>query len=83
MSDSEEDKVFAAVTAFMFDCNLCGKGGHKVRDCPQHDKIKCKHCSSLGHKKETCWKLEANKSKRPEWLIGMLVVSADDSKIIL
>jgi hypothetical protein len=82
MSDSE-DKVIAAVTAFNFDCNLCGKGGHKARDCPQRDKIKCKHCSQLRHKKETCWKIEANKSKRPEWWIDTAAVSADDGEVIL
>jgi hypothetical protein len=42
-SDSK-DEVIATVTAFKFDCNLYGKGRHKARDCPQHDKIKCKHC---------------------------------------
>jgi hypothetical protein len=75
--------VIVTVTAFKFDCNLCGKGGHKARDCPQHDKIICKHCSQLGHKKETCWKLEANKSKRPEWWMDTAAVSIDDGEIIL
>jgi hypothetical protein len=42
-SDSK-DEVIATVTAFKFNCNLCGKGRHKARDCPQCDKIKCKHC---------------------------------------
>jgi hypothetical protein len=37
----------------------------------------------LGHKKATCWKLEANKGKRPEWWSDMVAVSIDDSKIIL
>jgi hypothetical protein len=44
MSDSK-DKLIAAVIAFKFDSNLCGKGRHKARDCPKCDKIKCKHCS--------------------------------------
>ncbi len=46
-----------------------------------NDKIKCKHCGQMGHKKETCWKLEA-KSKRPEWWIDMAAVRVDDGKII-
>ncbi len=53
------------------------------RDCPQRDKIKCKHCGQLGCKQETYWKLEANKSKRPEWWIDTAAVSVDDGKIIL
>jgi hypothetical protein len=77
------NEVIVTATSFKFDCNLCGKGGHKVRDCPQRHKIKCKLCSNLGHKKETCWKLEANKSQRPEWWIDMAAVSVDDGKIIL
>jgi hypothetical protein len=81
-SDSK-DEVIAISTAFKFDCNLCGRARHKARDCPQHDKIKCKHCSQLEHKKETCSKLEANKSKRPKWWIEMAAVSTDDSEIIL
>ncbi len=44
MSDSNDDVIAAVMTSFKFDCNLCGKGGHKARDCPQCDKIKCKHC---------------------------------------
>ncbi len=44
MSDSN-NKVIATVTAFKCERNLCGKGGHKARDWPQYDKIKCKHCS--------------------------------------
>lgn len=60
---SDEDKVILAATEFKFSCNLCGKGGHKAKDCPQRNKIKCEHCGRLGHTKATCWKLEANKSK--------------------
>jgi hypothetical protein len=82
MSDSN-DKVIATATSFKFDCNLCGKGGHKAKDCPQCDKIKCEYCGQLGHKKAICWKLEANKSKRPEWWMEAVAVSVDDGKIIL
>jgi hypothetical protein len=42
-SDSK-DKVNVTTTSFKYDCNLCGKGRHKAMDCPQHDKVKCKHC---------------------------------------
>jgi hypothetical protein len=43
-SDSDEDENVALfIVSFKFDCNLCGKGGHKAEDCPQHDKIKCEH----------------------------------------
>ncbi len=42
MSESE-DKVIATATAFKFNCNLCGKGGHKARDCPQRNMNKCEH----------------------------------------
>ncbi len=48
------NNVIATATSFKFDCNLCGKGEHKAKDCPQGDKIKCEHCSQLGHKKATC-----------------------------
>jgi hypothetical protein len=82
MSDSDYELIRTR-TSFNFDCNLCGKGRYKARGCPQHDKIKCEHCGWLGHKKETCWKLEANKSKRPEWWIDTADVSVNDSKIIL
>ena len=44
MSDSKEDKVVATVTAYKVNCNLCGTSRHKAEDCPQHHKIKCKHC---------------------------------------
>jgi hypothetical protein len=37
------NKVIAIATSFKFDCNFCGKGGHKANDCPQCDKIKCEH----------------------------------------
>jgi hypothetical protein len=36
-----------------------------------------------GHKKETCWKIEANQSKRPEWWIDTVAVIADDGMVIL
>jgi hypothetical protein len=81
MSDSNNE-VIATAKSFKFNCNLCGKGGHKAKDCPQHDKIKCEHCHQLRHKKVTCWKLEANKSKRPEWWMDTVAVSIDDGKII-
>ena len=58
-SDSDSKyEVISTVTVFKSDCNLCGKARHNAKDCPQHHKIKCKHCSWCGHKKETCWKLE-------------------------
>jgi hypothetical protein len=43
MIDSK-DEMIATVTAFKFDCNIRGKGGHNARDSPQLDMIKCKHC---------------------------------------
>ena len=43
-SDSKDNKVIMVVTEFKFSCNLCGKNIHKTKDCPQCDKIKCKHC---------------------------------------
>jgi hypothetical protein len=43
-SDSKDNKVIMAATKFKFVCNLCGKNGHKAKDCHQRDKIKCKHC---------------------------------------
>ena len=61
-SDRKDNKVFMAATEFKFSCNLYGKDGHKAKDCPQGDKIKCEHCGRSEHKKATCWKLEANKS---------------------
>ncbi len=53
MSD-RDNKVIATATSFKFNCNLCEKGGHKAKHCPQHDKIKCEHCGQSGHKKTTC-----------------------------
>ncbi len=43
-SDSKDDKVVMATTEFKLSYNLCGKDGHKAKDCPQRDKIKCTHC---------------------------------------
>jgi hypothetical protein len=57
------------------------KAGFK--DCPQRNKIKCKHCGRLGHTKATCWKLEKNKSKRPEWWTDMAAVTADEVELLL
>jgi len=31
----------------------------------------------------TCWKVEANKSKRPEWWNDMAVVTADEAELLL
>ncbi len=81
MIDSK-DEMIATVTAFKFDCNIRGKGGHNARDSPQLDMIKCKHCGWLEDKKETCWKVEENKSKRPEWWIDTAAESADEDEII-
>jgi hypothetical protein len=36
----------------------------------------------LEDKKETCWKVEENKSKRPEWWIDTAAESADEDEII-
>ena len=80
-SDSKDDKVIMAATEFKFSCNLCGKNEHIAKDCPQCDKIKCKHCGKSGHKKATGWKLEANESKRPEWWTDTAAGSADNSKM--
>ena len=27
----------------------------------------CFHCGKVAHRKENCWELEENRSKRPEW----------------
>ncbi len=43
MSDNN-DGVIATTTSFKFDCNLCEKGEHRAKYCPQREKIKCKHC---------------------------------------
>ena len=82
-SDSKDDKVIMAMTQFKFDCKLCGKNGHNMKDCPQRDKTKCKHCGQSGHKKATCWKLKVNKSKRLEWWTDTVAASADNSKMLL
>ena len=77
-NDSSDNEVTLAATEFFkFSCNLCGKGGHKAKDCPQRNKIKCEHCGRLGHTKATCWKLEANKSKRLGWWNDMATATAD------
>ncbi len=81
--DSSDDKVILAVTEFKFRCNLCGKSIHKAKDCPQHNNIKCKHCGQLGHMEAACWKLEVNKSKRPEWWTDKEAVTADEDKLLL
>jgi len=83
-NDSSNDGgILAVVTEFKFSCNLCGKGRHKAKDCPQRNKIKCEHCGRLGHMKVTCWKLEANKSKRPEWWNDMAAATADEGELLL
>jgi len=33
--------------------------------------------------KVTCWKLEANKSKRPEWWNDMAAATADEAELLL
>ncbi len=44
-NDSSNDTVILSVTEFKFSCNLlCGKSGHKAKDCPQRNKIKSEHC---------------------------------------
>jgi len=43
-NDSSDDELTLAATEFKFSCNLCGKGGHKAKDCLQRNKIKCKQC---------------------------------------
>jgi hypothetical protein len=37
----------------------------------------------LGHTKATCWKLEVNKSKRPEWWTDKAAVTADEGEHLL
>jgi hypothetical protein len=69
-SDSDnEDDIALTATSFSFNGNrnICGKQGHEASKCCEKHKIKCEHCGRTGHKKEFCWKLEANKSKRPDW----------------
>ncbi len=51
MSDSNNN-VIATVTSFKFNCNLCGMGRHKVKDCPQRGKIKCEHCGHWDIRKQ-------------------------------
>jgi len=84
-NDSSNNEVILAATEFKFSCNICGKGGHKAKDCLQCNKIKCEHCGQLGHTKTkaTCWKLETNKSKRPEWWNDMAAATADEGKLLL
>jgi len=81
--DSSNNEVTLAATELKFSCILCGKGGQKAKDCLQCNKIKCKHCGQLGHTKVTCWKLEANKSKRPEWWNDMAAATADEAELLL
>jgi hypothetical protein len=33
--------------------------------------------------KETCWKLEANKRKRPEWWTDMVAATVDEGEHLL
>jgi hypothetical protein len=82
-SDSKDNKAIMAGSQFKFGCNLCGKNKHKAKDCPQCDKIKCKHCGQTGHTKTTCWKLEANRSKRPKWWTGTAAARADNSEMLI
>ncbi len=82
-NDSSDDEVILAATEFKFSCNLSGKSGHKAKDCPQRNNIKCEHCGRLGHTKATCWKLEANKNKRPEWWTDKAAVTADEDEHLI
>ncbi len=67
-SDNEDNVALAAISfSFKGNCNICGKQGHKASKCCEKHKIKCEHYGRTGHKKEFCWKLEANKIKRPDW----------------
>ena len=40
----------AYVTKFNGECHVCGKSGHKAKDCKA-----CAHCKKVGHKEEKCW----------------------------
>lgn len=37
-------------------CFRCGETGHKKTHCPASEKIKCNHCSKLGHVESVCRK---------------------------
>ena len=82
-SDGDEVKLAATEFKFKFSCNLCGKGGHKAKDCPQCNKIKCENCGQLGHTKATCRKLVANKSRRPKWWTDMVAATADEGEHLI
>jgi len=75
--------VILAATEFKFSCNLCGKGGHIAKECPQNNNIKCKHCGQLGHTKAASWKLEANTSKRPKRWNDIAAETADEGEHLL
>jgi hypothetical protein len=80
LDSDDEDNVALAATSFLFNgnCNICGKQGHKASKCCEKHKIKCEHCGKTGHKKEFCWKLETNKSKRPDWCQDNSAAACDE-----
>jgi len=65
-SDDYVLETSLAVAPFKYNCYVCGKQGHKGKDCPNRQDMKaCSTCGQKGHPEKFCWEKEENASKRP------------------
>ena len=64
--DKTDHETSLATVPFKYNCHVCGKQGHKGKDCPNRQDMKaCGVCGQKGHPEKFCWEKEENASKRP------------------
>ena len=63
--DSNDHETSLVAVPFKYNCHVCGKQGHKGKDCPNCQDMKaCGTCGQKGHPEKFCWEKEENASKR-------------------